>query len=270
MSKSNSSKFGDLTTRFVQETENAGLTKPGEGVAEWARRALEFEADALQSQVLDSESPRLMLCCSRQWGKSTVTSVRAVWEAIRHPGALVLAAAPCLRQSGEFLRKVRGHLRRLEMKVRTDGVNPLSLLLENDSRLVALPGEESTVRGYSAARLLVVDEASRVPDALYYALRPILATSGGALWLMSTPHGQRGFFHEEWVHGGEGWTRFSARAEECPRIAKEFLQREREALGERWYRQEYCCEFAASEDQMFTRELIDSAISPEAEPLKVW
>jgi hypothetical protein len=41
---------------------------------------------------------------------------------------------------------------------------------------------------------------------MYYALRPMLAVSNGALWLMSTPRGTRGFFYEEWTNGGPEWS----------------------------------------------------------------
>jgi hypothetical protein len=39
----------------------------------------------------------------------------------------------------------------------------------------------------------------------------------GDLWLMSTPNGKRGFFWDEWDHGGEEWERISVPATECPR-----------------------------------------------------
>src|SRR5262249_47470940 len=38
---------------------------------------------------------------------------------------------------------------------------------------------EKTIRGFLGARLLVVDETSRVSDALYPAVRPMLAVSRG-------------------------------------------------------------------------------------------
>jgi hypothetical protein len=50
--------------------------------------------------------------------------------------------------------------------------------------------------------LLLVDEASRAPDDLYLAVRPMLVVSGGAIWLMSTPCGKRGSFWETWERGG--------------------------------------------------------------------
>jgi hypothetical protein len=56
----------------------------------------------------------------------------------------------------------------------------------------ALPGTEKTIRGFSGAALLIVDEAARVDDALYYAVKPMLAVSGGSLLMLSTPYGRRG------------------------------------------------------------------------------
>jgi hypothetical protein len=48
--------------------------------------------------------------------------------------------------------------------------------------------------------LILIDEAARVDDAMYKALRPMLAVGQGDLWLMSTPYGKRGFFYECWEH----------------------------------------------------------------------
>ena len=81
-------------------------------------------------------------------------------------------------------------VRQLGIEPRGDGDNEISLLLPNGSRIVGLPGTEATVRGFSAVSLLLIDEASRVDDAMYKALRPMLAVGDGDLWLMSTPYGQ--------------------------------------------------------------------------------
>jgi len=131
-----------------------------------------------------------------------------------------------------------------------------------------VPSREDTVRGFSAVSLLLVDEASRVEDELYDAVRPMLAVSNGSMWLMSTPNGKRGFFWEEWSKGGPEWKRVSVPATECPRISKEFLERERaRAWREEWFRQEYMCEFLDSDDWVFPRELIEGAFSDEVKEL---
>ena len=236
-------------------------------VAEWARRVLGFEADLAQERVLNSRSKRVALNCTRQWGKSTVTAAKAVHESVSHEGSLTIAVSPTARQTGEFLRKAEGFARMLKMKVKGDGDNEMSLAFPNGSRIVGLPGTEATVRGFSAVALLLVDEASRVTDDLYMAIRPMLAVSGGTLWLMSTPFGKRGFFYEAWEHGGDTWERVRVPAEECPRIPAEHLEEERRTMGDRWYRQEYGCDFVDSTSGVFDRDLVEAAFTSDVEQL---
>ena len=143
----------------------------------------------------------------------------------------------------------------------------MSLLLPNGSRVVGVPSVEDTVRGFSAVDLLLVDEAARVPDELFHAVRPMVAVSGGDIWLMSTPKGRRGFFWETWQEGGPEWRRVMAPATECGRIPAAFLEEEMRAQGERWFRQEYLCEFVDTDEYCFRRELIEQAITDEIEPL---
>jgi hypothetical protein len=112
----------------------------------------------------------------------------------------------------------------------------------------------------------LVDEASPVDDALYYAIRPMLAVSGGSLMMLSTPFGKRGVFYEEWT-GGEGWERYEVPASQCPRIPPSFLEEERAALPSWVYRQEYECSFEETEDQVFTTEMVERAVTSEVTPL---
>jgi hypothetical protein len=154
------------------------------------------------------------------------------------------------------------------MRAKGDGTNEVSLEFANRSRIIGLPGSEDTIRGFSAVDLLLVDEAARVPDDLYMAVRPMLAVSGGELWLMSTPNGKRGFFWETWERGGPGWEKVAATAYECPRIGRVALEEDRQTMGERRFRQEYLCEFTEAEDGVFDRDLVEGAMSDEFEPLE--
>jgi phage FluMu gp28-like protein len=226
-----------------------------------------FEPDAKQMELLRRPVRRLLLNCTRQWGKSTITAAKAVERAHTRTGSLTLVVSPSARQSGEFLRKAAAFVRRLEIAPRGDGDNEISLLFPNGARIVGLPGTESTVRGFSAVSLLLIDEAARVGDEMYKAVRPMLAVGDGDLWLMSTPFGKRGFFWEEWSKGGPQWERIVVPATECPRIPASFLEEERASLGERWFRQEYLCEFVDTNDALFSRELVERAFTDEVEPL---
>jgi hypothetical protein len=232
----------------------------------WAGEKLGLDLDDWQRDLLSSSSERVLLNCSRQSGKSTMSAVIALHRALYSPGSLVLCLAPALRQSQELFGKIAGFYRDLDRPVAADVEKKLSLELENGSRIITLPGSEKTIRGFSGAALLLVDEASRVDDGLYYAVRPMLAVSGGALIMLSTPFGRRGVFFEEWT-GGSEWRRFEIPASECPRISEEFLDEERQTLPRRVFEQEYCCVFAETGDAVFTYEDVAGAITPEVTPL---
>jgi hypothetical protein len=230
---------------------------------------LGFVPDPTQVRVLNTPAIRGVLNCTRQWGKSTVTAAKAVHQAWSRKGSLTIVVSPTARQSGELVRKAAGFANRLGIRAKGDGDNEISLEFPNGSRIVGLPGTEATVRGFSAVSLLLVDEASRVCDELYLAVRPMLAVSAGAVWLMSTPFGKRGFFWETWENGGPEWERIQVKAEDCPRIPEAFLTEEKRTMGDRWFRQEYGCEFVDSVSGLFDRDLIERAMSDEFEPLKL-
>lgn len=231
---------------------------------ELARR-VGVEPDEWQARVLRSPADRLLLNCCRQSGKSTIAALLAVHQTVYVPGSLVLLVSPSQRQSQELFRKALGAYRTLRRPVPPEAENQLSLHLENGSRIESLPGKESTVRGFSGVKLIVVDEAARVPDELYVSLRPMLATSAGRLLALSTPFGSRGWWFDAW-RSGSSWERYEVPATEVPRISPEFLAEERETLGSWFFAQEYECRFMESETQAFRREDIEAAFEQEVEP----
>jgi phage FluMu gp28-like protein len=210
----------------------------------------------------------VLLNCARQTGKSTTAGVLALHKALVAPGALVLILAPAERQAKELFTKVAEAYRALGHAIPADSYRKMGMELSNGSRIEALPGTEKTIRGFSGVDLLLVDEASRVADELIYAVRPMLAISGGRLMMLSTPYGKRGIYFEEWTsEAGRGWERYRVTAEECPRISKEFLEEERAALPPWVFRQEYECSFEETEDTVFTHEMIERAVTGEVKPL---
>lgn len=229
-------------------------------------RALGIVPDPWQEQLL-RERPRrgLMLCC-RQAGKSLTAAVASLHEALYNPGALILMIAPTQRQSAELLRKTRILLTGLPAPVTIVSESTSLLELGNGSRIISLPAVEDTIRGYSAAALIVIDEAARVSDDLYWALRPMLAISDGRLLALSTPNGQRGWFYQAWA-SDEPWTRVRITAAECPRISPGFLEEEQRTMTPGFYASEYGCEFGDSIDSVFSHDDIAAALDPTLTPL---
>jgi Terminase large subunit, T4likevirus-type, N-terminal len=178
---------------------------------------------------------------------------------------MVILISPSQPQSTELFKKVQTFLALLDGAPKCNQETLTRLQLSNGSRIVSLPGSEKTTRGYSAAKLVVMDEASRVPDDLLAVVRPMLATTRGRFIAMTTPSGKRGWFYEAWS-SGEGWERIEVKARDCPRISKEFLDEELSALGPMQFAQEYECEFIDSETSAFNSELIEAALVNDFAP----
>jgi hypothetical protein len=232
----------------------------------FAREQLHFTPDPWQERVLRWAGLRLLLNCSRQSGKSSITAILALYYALYVAKSLILLISPTLRQSGELFKKVQDFLARLPARPALTEDNKLSLQLTNGSRIVSLPGNEANIRGFSAATLIIEDESARTPDELFYAVKPMLAVSGGRHVLMSTPWGPRGHFYEAWENGGAEWERIRVPASDCSRIPAAFLAAERRAMPERWYDSEYNCLFVDVEGAVFRFDDLLSALSDDVEP----
>jgi len=236
------------------------------GPVELARVGGLAALDDWQHAALRSEAPRLLSNVSRQGGKSTVSGLLSADMALRVPGSLTLILAPSERQAKETFGKAARFYTATGQVVPTDSYRKLGMELTNGSRIEALPGTEKTIRGFSEVDLLIMEEAARVADELYYAARPFLAISGGRLMMLSTPAGRRGVFHHEWTEG-EGWERYEVPATRIPRMPASFLEEERRTLPAWIYRQEYECSFEDLEDALFGYELVQSSMTDEVTPL---
>jgi hypothetical protein len=225
--------------------------------ATFAAEQLGLEIHADQAPVFDTKIRRGIVNCCRQWGKSTSVAARAVHHAIYNADSLTLIVTPSASQSREFLRKAKAFARKLKIQPKGDGDNACSLLFPNGSRLVGLPANKDTSRGFSRVSLLLIDEASRVHDEIFHAIAPSTAAHPDpTIWLMSTPNGRQGFFYRTWIDDASGYTRISVPATQCPRIKKEYLDQQRRSLPIRDFRQEYMCEFHDPNDAVFSLGLL--------------
>jgi hypothetical protein len=230
----------------------------------FARDRLGFVADPWQERLLRSTSKWVLLNCCRQSGKSTTTAIVGLHQAVYDPG-LVLLVSPSQRQSRELFAKVIGFLKDLEPVEPLEEDNKSSCTLANGSRIISLPGDPDTIRGFSAPKLILEDEAAYLSESMQAAIEPMLAVSGGRLIEMSSPNGRRGHFYESWTNG-EGVERIKIVGSQCPRITSEFLDQQLKKLGPQLYSQEFCGEFIDSESSAFSSELIEMALCDDFDP----
>jgi len=223
--------------------------------------------DSWQAALLRADpknKKRVIINASRQSGKSTVTALDSLHTALFEPASLIVIVAPAQRQSAEMLRSIKGLHKAFDGGPQLSAESVLKLEFENESRILALPSGDDgkTIRGLANARKVIVDEASRVIDSAFQAVRPMIAVNAkGSLTLLSTPAGMRGTFWEIWKSNDPSWHRVRVPASECPRISPEFLAEELKALGTARFSEEYELAFIDSDTAAFSSSIIDAAFS---------
>ncbi len=242
-----------------------------------------------QREALDPTIDRLLLLCARQSGKSTIVAGKVGWKTKYRTRSENLIVCPAKDQSKLVMQK-------FEEFIDADPEIPVS---DSDSvfekywgstknRVLALPGSERSVRGYSDPETIIADEASRILDSTYRAFRPWMTGGKSEMIAMTTPFGKRGWFYEAWEKSSRwrkilvrvAWEPYNGRlvpampedeyrdywrergvsAYYSPRHTKEWLQEELSEIGEWSFRQEYCCEFMDTNDAWFTHEMIMDAL----------
>lgn len=227
--------------------------------------ALGITPDPWQQDFLRSWAPQVLLNITRQGGKSRAVSALALHTGLFQPGSTTIIVSPAQRQSTEVFHKIIEAYTACDRPVAATYETQLKLELANGSRILCLPGKEETVRCFSP-QLILIDEASRVPDDLYRAIRPMLLVTKGRLVALSTPFGQRGWFYHEW-QAKNSWIKIQVDALRHPRIGPGLLAAELASMGQNWIDQEYLCKFTAMSGLVypdFTR-----ALAP-IDPKKVW
>ena len=224
--------------------------------------------DEEQQEILAPANRRVILCCHRQYGKSSIASLLCFHQALFQPRSLCLLVSPSLRQSSENFRKVSDALDFITPKPELAEDNKLTLQFSNGSRIISLPGTQKTVRGFTAPDLIFIDEASEAADELFTALFPMFTSNPkGRLILGSTPKGQRGFFHRLWNEGGPEWLKIEKKASENPRLDPAILEEARRTLPQWEFLQEFECQFMQAQDQYFSNYTINKMFDCDIKPL---
>jgi Terminase large subunit, T4likevirus-type, N-terminal len=226
--------------------------------ASFARDLLGWNPDAKQEAVLMSLARRIILNCSRQWGKTTVAATKVVHIAVTRPGWTVLIVCENLSQTGEFFQKADRFLARLGMSTFAEPGKAIGRRLANGSRIIGIAAREAAVRGYTAD-FVFIDEAARIDDDVIDAFAPTIAVRRGDWWMASTPHGKRGRFFEAWEYGeGTDLLKVSVPWTENPRIDPGFIAQMRHDKGDAFVRQEFECQFIENGTQLVSLEEVDA------------
>jgi len=226
----------------------------------------EWHWDKWQLGVLKTKG-NVTLRSGRQVGKSEVISKKAADFALEHPKTTTLIIAASQRQSSLLFEKVRSNLDLINDKTPIYKEKPTltRILLTNGSRIYSLPAGRTGyfIRGFTID-MLIADEAAYIPETVWNAVLPMIAVSRqtkgmGIIVLLSTPFGKGGYFFNSFT--APDFTSFHASSEDCSRIPKDFLKKEKQRMTKAEYRQEYLGEFTDEWNQFFKTDLIKQCMT---------
>ncbi len=262
--------IGQFRPLVAAVARDAGEVCPGSPVhlyqdpsltpAEWAESVLQFHPDPIQAGVLNHDAHRLILCCARQWGKSTIIAIKAFHYAIHNPGTEILITADTEVHGGIIVGKIAAYAASLAIPARRAHGKKYSVLLPNGSTIFAVAATERAVVGYTAS-IVIVDEAAITPDAVISYLTRTLSRTDGRLWLLSTPRGQIGLFCAIWHDDSPNWHRVKATVDDAPYISPDFLEEQRRLFPD-IFRQEFYCEFLQPPGRLLSRERFAKNVDP--------
>ena len=218
-----------------------------------------MKLDEWQQDIMKTKG-NICLRSGRQVGKSTIISMKAGEYALKNPKKTIMVISAVERQATLLFEKILSYIHltsKKSIKTGKDRPTKHKLQLKNGSIIHCLPTGESGygIRGYTI-NMLIADEAAFIPEAVWSAVTPMMATTHGDTILLSTPFGREGYFAR--CFQDKAYTKFHISSEECQRIDKDFLAHEKLTMTKLQYSQEYLGEFVDELMQLFPDKLITS------------
>lgn len=193
-----------------------------------------------QRAVILSKYPRVCILSPRQSGKSESLVCLALLTMLQ--GKKVCSFQPSVRQSNGLIDRVRNYL--FKMGIVPEICSRSELVLDNGGAIMSKPIKSSS-RG-DTVDLVIFDEIAFIEescddDLLAIAL-PFLSKPGSRLVVSSTPRGRRGLFYKIWNEQND-FEKILGDVNQVTHYAPDFLQTQREMLGEVLYGREMLCRF---------------------------
>jgi len=226
-----------------------------------------------QRRWVEDESRFKIVLKARQTGFSFGVGLETIVSGTKRPEKWVLLSAG-ERQSKELIDKVRMHAQAfgaaadfLETEWRgNDGTyKQLEVVLPNGTKIIGLPANPDTARGFSGN--VVLDEFAFHKDsrAIWRALFPIVSR-GYKLRIVSTPNGKQNMYYSLWSDKDNGWSRHRVDIYDAVADGLPFdIEKNRAAIGDpdSWA-QEYECQFIDAATALLPYELIESCEDAKA------
>jgi hypothetical protein len=230
--------------------------------------------DSWQKQFLEYKG-HSVTCTGRRVGKTYIHAVKACKRMLEKPNTKVIVASLTEDQAQLIILFAMNYLdkhNKKEINKKTTFTNSKKITLKNGSSIMARPvgNTGDAIRGFEGD-ILILDEVSRFNELILEAATPILLTTGGEIWMCSTPFGKQGFFWRAYQNKDNRYKIFETNTEEVVnnrpiseswteeqrKKAIEFLAEEKKEKTELQYGQEYLGLFLEELRRFYNDEWIE-------------
>jgi hypothetical protein len=230
----------------------------------------QFKLDSWQEEVLKAEG-NLCINSGRQVGKSAIIAIKASEYMVNHPGKKILIISVTEDQAEMMMQKILLYLfdnYKDQIAKGKDKPSKHLVRLKNKSEVKckAVGQYGLGVLGLTID-ILIPDEAAYMPDMIWQSVTPMLLTTGGNIWLVSTPNSKEGYFFDAYTNPALGFKTFHVNSEEVAEqrpepqrsIMLNYLKSEKARMTDLQYAQQYLAQFLEELRQLFPDSLIKEA-----------
>lgn len=159
-----------------------------------------MKLDAWQEEALKYRGD-LILCTGRQIGKTTIMAIKAGERMLEKKTDIIIVSLT-EDQAKLIINMILSYIEKKDKSAICKGPKKPTqnkISLKNKSMALARPvgNTGDAIRGFTGD-VLIIDEASRFPELAFISGEPTLLSTGGEVWMCSTPFGKKGYFWEQY------------------------------------------------------------------------
>ena len=191
----------------------------------------------------------------RQCGKSITIEALLMQTAIEKNNTISICLSPTLEQARKIFNEIKGVIINTPVYKRHNDIQ-LNLILANGSKILFRSAEQrNALRGYTVTGIYCVDEATFIPDIIFYETLAWVNVSNAPIVVCSTPKYKVGWFYKYYMMGFENgnkilsydWSKYDTSALLLP----EKLEQYRKELPANEFKTEFLGEFLDNEGGIF-------------------
>jgi phage FluMu gp28-like protein len=210
-----------------------------------------------QRKILDSDKRFIVVMCGRRFGKSELSQILGITEALK--GGSVAYVTPTYGLAQVFFERLT---KTLPFK---NNISKLKIYCPNEGSIEFFTGERlDNLRGRKF-HLVIIDEAafiSDLEDGWSNSIRPTLTDYEGRAVFLSTPRGKNFFYSLFMKQGENDWQSFKFSTYDNPHINPREIDDARIQLPEVVFNQEYLADPAENSANPFGNAFIRRCIKP--------